>query len=280
MSHRLFLHSRNKTPRNYENQTDTKSRASAKVKTWSKTRHIDHWRHRRDHYYIRASVGGKQKWRERMLKSTPYVPSNAKTAMRNSTRCSRTTKTSSVAVLRSASDIALASGAIHSNPAREIHSKISRRTIRPRKRTALSSSEPFLTFVMKIDFPRLSTNCKKTSQEDLITSPSSSSSYTFTFFRRNQAPVLQVKETKSCEVASGTTVVTPSLTRRERFLGGHPPSGKSQTLMRFDLKEMLICLVNPLPAPTPILLFSPFATLVFAGLQSLFGPKLCGRASM
>jgi hypothetical protein len=91
---------------------------------------------------------------------------------------------------------------------------------------------------------------------------------------------LQAKETKSCEVASGATIVALSPTRRERFLGGHPPSGKSQTLMRFDLKEMLICLVNPLPAPMPILIFSPFTTLVFAGFQSLLAPKLCTRAKM
>jgi len=228
-----------------KNQADRKSPTSAKVKVWSKTRHSNLWRHKNGYYYIRASVGGKQKWRalgtdrasvaearmgkvlmelrtarkvrvsvgrgvmsfadaasvwearvkadpdladrtkefyfyglaklrqswpeldqspaekitrgeietwrERMLKSAPYVPPKAKTAMRNSTGCSRTTMARSVAVLRAVLDIALESGAIHSNPAREIRSKKSHKKIRPLERTSLPSSEQFLRFVMEIE---------------------------------------------------------------------------------------------------------------------------------
>jgi hypothetical protein len=49
-------------------------------------------------------------WRERLLKSAPYVPPKAKTAMRNSTGCRRTTTARSAAVLRTVLDIALESG--------------------------------------------------------------------------------------------------------------------------------------------------------------------------
>jgi integrase len=90
-------------------------------------------------------------WRERMLKSSPFVPPNAKTPMRNSTGCSRTTMSRSVAVLRAVLDIALESGAIHSNPGREIRCKKSRKTIRPLERTSLPSSVQFLRFVMEIE---------------------------------------------------------------------------------------------------------------------------------
>jgi hypothetical protein len=45
-----------------KNHADTKNPTSTKVKTWSKTRHSNLWRHESGYYYIRASVGGKQKW--------------------------------------------------------------------------------------------------------------------------------------------------------------------------------------------------------------------------
>ena len=49
-------------------------------------------------------------WRERLLKSAPYVLPKAKTAMQNSTGCRRTTTARSAAVLSSVLDIALESG--------------------------------------------------------------------------------------------------------------------------------------------------------------------------
>jgi len=91
-------------------------------------------------------------WRQRMTKSQPYIPPGAKTAMSNSTGCSRTTLARSLAVLRSILDIAVDAGALHMNPARD-----GRRDKRRKKKTkqldrkSLPSTEQFVQFVKEIE---------------------------------------------------------------------------------------------------------------------------------
>lgn len=95
--------------------------------------------------------GDIEAWRDRMLKSKPFVPPGAKTSMRNSTGCSRTTLARSVAVLRAVLDIAVESGALYANPARSGRRSKEKRAIRPINRAALPSSDQFSRFVREIE---------------------------------------------------------------------------------------------------------------------------------
>jgi len=99
----------------------------------------------------KITPGGIEGWRGTLLKSAPHVPRGARSAMRNSAGCSRTTLARSLAVLRGVLDVAVEAGAMFANPARSLRRSREKRAIRPVSRAALPSGDQFARFVGEIE---------------------------------------------------------------------------------------------------------------------------------